>query len=168
MSTVKNTKTETNFFEANIRSEITPLSWDQQRVTVKNMVECNFGLTPFEAIQIAKGAEYFTKEIEGNQVSKATFNAFVKLSNYRFELDNENKHTVVVTRDELKQFKMFLELRMQHCEEVRKKEIENNGRISLEECEASASEERFNQDTYIGQKILLINIREALLGEVVE
>lgn len=58
---------------------------------------------------------------------------------------------IEVTRDDVKQMVELLNIRMMHCEKER-----DNG------------SERFNPDTYIGQKLLLIELREWLLLEAVE
>lgn len=58
---------------------------------------------------------------------------------------------ISLTRAELIFLKNALELRMAHCEKERD---ERN--------------EKFNADTYIGQKLLLLDIREILLGEIVQ
>jgi hypothetical protein len=56
-----------------------------------------------------------------------------------------------VTREEMHILKGFLEIRMSHCEKER-----------------DDRDPAFNADTYIGQKLLLLDIRELLLGEIIE
>ena len=56
-----------------------------------------------------------------------------------------------INRKDLLCLKNWLELRMHHCEKER-----------------DERSDRFNADTYIGQKLLLIDIREALLGTIEE
>lgn len=75
----------------------------------------------------------------------------ISLSNVIVDM---NDHSFVVgsfTREELQQLVELIKLRMAHCEKERD---ERN--------------EKFNPDTYIGMKLLLIELKELLLGEIVE
>jgi hypothetical protein len=63
----------------------------------------------------------------------------------------DRSEEIFMTREEMVLLKSWLEARMEHCEKQRDDRVET-----------------FNADTYIGQKLLLLDIKELLLGEVVE
>ena len=65
--------------------------------------------------------------------------------------ENVTKTELKMDRADILLLKEFLELRMKHCE------IERDNRV-----------EAFNPDSYISMKILLIDIREWLLGDIVD
>ena len=71
----------------------------------------------------------------------------IQLKNAEFEFDYE----------ELKTLRTWLEIRMRHCE------IERDNRTVW----AHNGAPKFNPDTYIGQKLLLLDLRELLLGEII-
>lgn len=64
----------------------------------------------------------------------------------------------LVSYSEVRILKEWLEARMRHCEQERDKRVTwPHDRDAL----------KFNPDTYIGQKLLLLDLRELLLGEVI-
>ena len=69
----------------------------------------------------------------------------------------ELKATLTVTRGEVKTMRSWLETRMSHCE------MERENRTTTKN-----GHPKFNPDTYIGQKLLLLDLRELLLGDIVD
>lgn len=101
-------------------------------------------LNGFALIQLIKGAALsFAIDI-----SKSNVLLYTRLVDALIEL-NDNAATLELERTEVITFKLWLELRMRHCEEER-----------------DARNPKFNPDTYIGQKLLLLDLRELLLGEL--
>ena len=63
-----------------------------------------------------------------------------------------------VSYSEVKILKEWLEARMRHCEKERDERVTwPHDRDAL----------KFNPDTYIGQKLLLLDLKELLLGEII-
>ena len=67
-----------------------------------------------------------------------------------------------IRRDDVILLKGWLEARMTRCEEVRDNEL-----AAIEKGDDKV-EFRFNQDTYISMKLMLLEMREWLLGEIIE
>lgn len=103
----------------------------------------------FSALQFIKGAEMCD-----NPVDKESFQLVIKLA-----LIRENSNPVEFTFFELIMLRNWLEGRMLHCEMERdQRAVKSIGGVDYP---------RFNADTYIGMKLLLISIRELLLGEII-
>jgi len=101
-------------------------------------------LSAFAALQFIEGINLLLqneKMLLSNSESRLLINLFKVYTLNQLE----------ITREELVFLKIALELRMAHCEKER-----------------DERSEKFNADTYIGQKLLLLDIREILIGEVIE
>ena len=124
----------------------------EDRKTVSFFYEGTVSLTSFAIMQLLHGAkisiEQFINEIE--KVHGVEFMLYYKLSKYLLEAPQES-YEIELSRTELLCLKKWLEFRMIHCEKER--DVRNP---------------KFNPDTYIGQKLLLIDLRELLLGEIME
>jgi hypothetical protein len=125
-------------------------------IRVANKVSATLTLSHFSIMQLIQGARLYssTKEqVPGKEVSTMCrlFDAM---------LQGGEAISIDVTRTEVRTLKKFLETRMSHCEaerDNRTTKVLPNGKVI----------ETFNADTYIGQKMLLIDLREWLLGEEV-
>lgn len=73
-----------------------------------------------------------------------------KLSIIAQTIPDKGESLIELDRNEVEILKQFLSVRMQHCEDER-----------------DMRSEKFNPDTYIGQKLLLLDIREWLMVEVI-
>lgn len=128
----------------------------EEKVSVNFFQRGIIKLSGFALMQLLHGSELLCKEdslqtMKGFTVTSA-FKALSLLSSCLLTMqvsDFGAEHTIEITRDDLKMFKLFLETRMKHCENER-----------------DVRSESFNPDTYIGQKLLLIDIREMLLGDI--
>lgn len=101
-----------------------------------------------ETIAITGGKHLGDKSIAILQLSGKLFTAAMTITG------NATPEAVVkieVSREEVKLMLEMLKIRMTHCEKQR-----------------DARNEKFNPDTYIGQKLLLISIREWLMLDAVE
>ena len=124
----------------------------EDRKTVSFFYEGTVSLTTFAIMQLLHGAkisiEQFRYEIE--KVHGVEFILYYKLAKYLLEIPQES-YEIELSRTELLCLKKWLEFRMIHCE-----------------MERDERNPKFNPDTYIGQKLLLIDLRELLLGEIME
>lgn len=116
--------------------------------------------TVFALIQFTEGVMLIPELKEGNiYISRDIFKLYVLLNNALRDSvlastlsDKENSDILLeISRKELVMLKYWLETRMTHCEKERE-----------------AGNPKFNVETYIGQKLLLIDIRELLIGEVID
>ena len=114
-------------------------------------------LTGFAITQFLEGFELYVKDdtrvnipkemvILSLKIAKGLPMA-IQLKNGEFEFDYE----------ELRILRTWLEIRMKHCE------IERDNRVAWPHDRDAL---KFNPDTYIGQKLLLLDLRELLLGEI--
>jgi len=99
---------------------------------------------------------------------------FRKLSHYALEkayydIKDEAMFHIELNRVEVMLMRKWLEARMKHCEEERDEES-GKEKANAERIETNPNHRigNFNPDTYIAQKFLLLDIREWLLGEIIE
>lgn len=115
-------------------------------------------LNGFAIAQFLEGFELYVKDdtrvnipkemiVLSLKITKGIGSA-LQLKNAEFEFDYE----------ELKTLRTWLEIRMRHCE------IERDNRTVWSH---NPEVLKFNPDTYIGQKLLLLDLRELLLGEII-
>lgn len=145
-----------------------------QQVWVKNKISGFFQLSLFSIFQLIAGAKLYTAnkdKVEGSIVSLLATLFGYALENQPAggsQSHEESPMSVIqLTRDEVKTLKLFLETRMANCERERDERImrtHGSTRVQLEENTQPA----FNADSYIAQKMLLIELREWLLGEECE
>ena len=108
--------------------------------------------------QFMEGAELFTKSVKS--VNSEDVQLMLKLSKSIRSLSSDPSVKFTFTYGELTILRTWLEMRMKHCEQERYAKTT----VKIGDVER----EKFNPDTYIGQKLLLLDLREALLGEIVE
>ena len=73
------------------------------------------------------------------------------MSTHLLPIGKPSEVALAVDRQDLFILRKWLEVRMLHCE-----------------MERDTRSDKFNPDTYIGQKLLLLDLRELLLGEAVD
>lgn len=145
-----------------------------------------FTFSAFALGQLLKGA--FPQLRNQSNIIDADILLLQKLTIYGVEwTDNQS---IGLTRDEVRTLREWLESRMAHCEKERDSEIEEqslwskqhtaranhygeqgfNGHESLAKADVDFPRpvQNFDQDTYITMKLLLIDIREWLLGEILD
>jgi hypothetical protein len=118
---------------------------------VNQAVSGVFMLTTFACIQFLYGVQSsFFRPFQSNDLLLKTLS---KITIYMIESQGieDNSSQIELTRDEVKVLKEFLEARMRHCEHER-----------------DTRSERFNPDTYISQKLLLLDLREWLMAVSIE
>lgn len=124
------------------------------RALVRIVTDATLKLNGFALIQFLEGAD-ITMHGTGSKMVCSEHSRLV------FRLIHQinprgDQQTITFTISELKLLRLWLETRLTHCEEERQKEIEN-----------PPKEPKFNPDSYIGMKLLLLDLRELMLGEIV-
>ena len=130
---------------------------EDKHVSVSFFKEGQLTITTFAALQLINGSILISEQEEDvtsrnpTRTVKSQFKMLAKLSAFILPQLGITaiEHTIKVDRNDLITLKSFLEARMLHCEKER-----------------DARSERFNADTYISMKLLLIDIRELLLGNI--
>lgn len=127
---------------------------ETRRVWMKSFAKGLITLSGFAIIQFIEGADLCNDK--GSMYARH-IKLLVKLA--KAGLINRDTVDVELTIDELQILREWLEARMSHCEKERDQRtmITVDGRETL----------KFNPDTYIGMKLLLLDIREAMMGEIV-
>lgn len=114
-------------------------------------------LNGFAISQFLEGFELYVKDDTRVNIPKESIILSLKISKGIAAAIQLGKAEYEVTYSEVKILKQWLEARMHHCE------IERDYRtVSPHNPEVL----KFNPDTYIGQKLLLLDLRELLLGEI--
>ena len=121
----------------------------EERVTMSSFYDGEIKLSGFAVMQFLHGAKLELESAE-KEPTRNELTLWFKLSVNLLPVGNLSEVILKVDRQDLFILRKWLELRMLHCEKERDERNPN-----------------FNPDTYIGQKLLLIDLRELLLGEVV-
>ena len=128
------------------------LSFDkkEERVTMSFFFDGEIKLSGFAMMQFLHGAKL---ELEGTEkeLTRNELELWFKLSAKLLPVGKLDEVILKVNRQDLFILRKWLEVRMLHCE-----------------MERDTRSDKFNPDTYIGQKLLLLDLRELLLGEVVD
>lgn len=115
-------------------------------------------LTGFAVAQFLEGAELYTNTVKN--VYYQDVQLLLRLSKTIMLFQHTKATEIPVTYRELAVLRTWLELRMQHCEKERdERTLSPFG---------DGTNLKFNSDTYIGQKLLLLDLRELMLGEIIE
>lgn len=132
---------------------------DAAMIMMSFIVTDIIALSTFSVIQLLKGVQ----EITPKTMIKAEIAILMsKLFTSAVETSSNDQCKIEVNREDVVLLRNWLETRMRHCEDEREEENRKIDRGSM-----SNSERRFNPDTYIAMKLLLIELREWLLGEEV-
>jgi len=121
-------------------------SASSKRVTVLFNEAADFNISKFTMVQFILGTVDFTN-LPSTQKSFDILALFTNL----VMTDPTEEHKVYLKRDEVKMLEVWLKRRMAHCE-----------------MERDNKSPKFNPDTYISMKILLLEIKEFLMGEINE
>ncbi len=113
-------------------------------------------LTGFAATQLLEGAELMVADNTVKTIDAKEVKLILLLSKSLAMFQHENYLDVKVNNNDLRIMRKWLELRMAHCERERDERTVYPG----------TTQQKFNPDTYIGQKLLLLDIRELLIGEI--
>lgn len=129
---------------------------DTQHVRVSIFRNGLIKFSSFAMLQFAEGAELMpeiTNEPTGKFVLTSLLKAYVRVNNHlrKMLLQKREECELNWTREELLILKNWLKLRMQHCE----KERDNRS-------------EKFNADSYISMRYLMLELKELLIGDIVD
>lgn len=122
-------------------------------IRVKQFANGSFEFTQFALAQFVEGVQFISEIVNKKSfIDRAIFELYVKCNKALLDslLKTDKVISLDLTRIELITLKQWLEARMSHCEKERE-----------------AGNPKFNIETYIGMKLLLIDIRELLIGEVI-
>ncbi len=151
-----------------------------ERVLLKLNQFANITLSPFAIRQIMSGAHLLLQQRgvkaalkydETHLLSRLA----IHIAYYAEDNESDRKVNVAdlltrttfgITRNEMFIMREWLETRMTHCEE----ELENRVMIGevVEKGNVTKGALKFNKETYVTMKLLLLDIREWLLGTAVE
>lgn len=106
-----------------------------------------FTLSLFSIVQIIFGVKVIAN---GKFTARIAAGLVAKLFEYSLQLNGDDKTKVELTREEVRTCVQLLDARMNHCQQER-----------------DEKKDSFNPDTYIAQKLLLIEMKEWLLCEAV-
>jgi hypothetical protein len=119
--------------------EVTNKEHLTKHVKVRINIQGDFKLSGFSAIQLITGAA-------GIIIQSETMRKLLL-----FFISKDENIAITLLRSEVKDIYNALKARMAHCEKERDDRSKN-----------------FNPDTYIAQKLLLLDLKEYLLGEMME
>jgi hypothetical protein len=134
-----------------------------------------FSFSEFSIFQFIAGHAIKLETEDGNNYDETRL--LSKLSIMNMELRWGANNEILLERKEVTILKGWLDLRMRHCE------IERDQRVELTDSEASRNvksvleneplpypdrNQKFNADTYIGMKYLMMELREWLFGEILD
>lgn len=126
------------------------------KATVNVFKSGKIALTGFAISQFLEGFELIVKGSLHSQKDDVLLS--LKLAKAIAACVQLQKAIVEINYEELTILRSWLEARMEHCEK------ERDSRTTL----PNSNTLKFNPDTYIGQKLLLLDIRELMLGEIVK
>jgi len=115
-------------------------------------------LTGFAIIQFLEGADIMAHDELYTAINSKDVQLMLLLAKSLPMLQVEPVVNIEVTYRDLKTLRSWLELRMDHCEKERDQRTP---------APWNKNKQKFNPDTYIGQKLLLLDLRELILGEVI-
>lgn len=112
----------------------------------------------FAITQFLEGAELVVADTTITMMKSKSVQLILRLAKSIPMILHEEVVNINVDRKDLQNLRTWLELRMAHCEKEREERIVIPG----------TTQQKFNPDTYIGQKLLLLDLRELLMGEIIE
>jgi hypothetical protein len=126
-----------------------------------------FTLNQFSLFQFFVGHQLMD---EGNLVPQPTAKLLSKLGVLAIEMAYPTNVSVSLDRREVTVLVKMLEARMAHCEMERDRrdtlEVDDNRAYASQE--DAERNQKFNPDTYIAQKLLLLEMKEWLFGEILD
>ena len=130
----------------------------KMRATVRMFQSGTIFLNGFAISQFLEGFELLVPHHSKIEVLKEHTKLSLKIAKGIAATIQLGKAEYPVVYSEVKILKEWLEARMRHCEQERDNRTTwpHNGEL------------KFNPDTYIGQKLLLLDLRELLIGEIID
>ena len=128
------------------------------RANVKMFQSGTIFLNGFAITQLLEGFSLLVESYSSISTLKEHVNLSLKLTKGIAAAIQLSKAEYQVSYSEVKILKEWLEARMHHCEQER-----DNRTTWPHDRDAL----KFNPDTYIGQKLLLLDLKELLLGEII-
>jgi hypothetical protein len=117
----------------------------------------------FSVIQFIEGADIWTHTVI-KQISVKEARLLSKLSKLLLTICGDiTSVKLEIGYDELVLLRKWLELRMKHCEEERDNRVLATDKDGKEVPDSL----KFNADSYIAMKLLLLDIRELMLGSII-
>ncbi len=117
-----------------------------------------FKINQFVAVQLMQGAIIFHNKDDKKLSTNISYDVIIMLAD--LGLNGQVKdQTIILHRTQVVFLRKLLDACMKHCE------VERDDRIMIG---LNKDIPKFNIDTYIAMKFLMLDIREWLLGEVVE
>lgn len=130
----------------------------KMRARVRMFQSGTIFLSDFAIAQFLEGFELYVKDDTRINIPKEMIVLSLKIAKGIAAAIQLGKAKYEFTYSEVKILKEWLEARMRHCEQERDKRVTwPHDRDAL----------KFNPDTYIGQKLLLLDLKELLLGEII-
>jgi len=132
-------------------------SFDIKSCKIKQFTNGIIALTGFAICQFLEGAELIANKPSGCFRSETLL--ILRLAKSMGTLNHVPAVEITVDYRDLTHLRSWLEARMQHCEQERDaRTLSPSG---------DGTHLKFNADTYIGMKLLLLDLRELMLGELV-
>jgi len=129
----------------------------KEKIWVKQNVMGKFKINSFTANQLLQGIILTHKEDEHVIARTDGFNTVINLTDLMLNPQEDEEYTTF-NRNQVKFFRDALDKRMKHCEIERDNEV----------MRADGKTLKFNDLTYIAMKMLLLDMREWLIGEEVD
>ena len=131
---------------------------DSKYCHVRQFITGTIQLNGFAIMQFLEGAELVVADATIITMKSKSVQLILRLAKSIPMVLHEEFVDINVDRKDLQNLRKWLELRMTHCEKERDERIVIPG----------TTQQKFNPDTYIGQKLLLLDLRELLMGEIIE
>lgn len=128
------------------------------KANVKMFQSGTIFLNGFAIVQFLEGFELLVQSYSSISILKEHTNLSLKIAKGIATAIQLGKAEYQVSYSEVQTLKEWLEARMHHCEQER-----DNRTAWPHDRDAL----KFNPDTYIGQKLLLLDLKELLLGEII-
>lgn len=131
---------------------------DAAMIMMSFILADTLSLSSFSVIQLIKGVQEIAPK---TMIQSEIAILMSKLFTSAVE-SNDDQCKVDISREDVVLLRKWLENRMRHCEAERDEENKQ-----INKGLRTDSDRKFNPDSYIGMKLLLIELREWLLGEEV-
>ena len=132
-------------------------NYEDVRCTMRVLTNGVISLTGFAIVQFLEGADIVNNSHP--TMDQKDVSLLLKLAKSIGILNDFDTIEFDITYGELKVLRSWLEARMLHCE----KERDDRTMMNL----GGVEYPKFNPDTYIGQKLLLLDLRELMLGQII-
>lgn len=137
---------------------------DKTRATVELLRCANLVIPSFSIIQFIEGANIWAKDVKVVSFQREAIQLLALLAkSLPLVAKDATAITITVSLNDLGILRKWLELRMKHCE------LERDNRILCTDKDHKEipGQYKFNPDSYIAMKLLLLDIRELMLGDII-